>query len=72
VLLAVMASSHHTTVRGQNAISELFMVLALRFSRAVFADDQPEVLRETRRQLRAMVTDDAAAALHWRCDCPST
>jgi hypothetical protein len=67
VLLAVMGSSHHTTLRGQNAISELFMVLALRFSRAVFNADGVAVLRDTRLTLMRMVADDATTALHWRC-----
>lgn len=67
VLLAVMGSTHHATLRGQNAISELFMVLALRFSRAVFDADGVAVLRDTRLALMRMVADDATTALHWRC-----
>jgi len=62
-----MGSAHHTTVRGQNAISELFMVLALRFSRAVFDADDVAVLRDTRMTLMRMVAEDATTALHWRC-----
>jgi proteasome activator subunit 4 len=71
VLLALMASAHHSTPRSQSSISDLFMVLALKFSRVVLNDDTAATaatLAATRTTLMEMLALEgkSGVAMHWR------